>query len=87
MGARVPAAPVRGSRSLTALAQAATASRLDEGNDVSVAPRLPLLLSFHPFPIGSPTFLKNNSYITLLPETLQSHLEKCKPRDNGVGFF
>lgn len=45
---------------------------------------LPLLLFSNWFL----TFLKDNSsHITLLPKTLQSHLEKCKPRESGDGVF
>lgn len=58
-----------------------------QGNDALrgfLAFSLPLLLFSNWFL----TFLKDNSsHITLLPKTLQSHLEKCKPRESGDGVF
>lgn len=81
VGAQVPAAPCVGASSqlLAALVQAASASRLDEGNDVLGGPSASSLALFPSVFYWAPDLFKENSYITLLPITLQWHLEKCKP--------
>lgn len=77
MGARVPAAPcVRGGKSLAALVQAATTSRLDEGNDMLGGPSASSLALFSSIFYWPLTFSKNNSYITLLPVNTPMALRK-----------
>lgn len=82
---RVPGASMLGGKSLTTWVQVATISRLDEGSNMLIGPSASFLALFPSIFYWVPELFKDtSSHITLLPQVLQLHLEKWKPRVSGV---